>query len=269
MSRESHTSGGGLSNVVFLSVLLGATGFSLWVFWTYVPVFRAPVFLAYACIRAIGALLALDFEHSRYALLLGLSAFQTALHHPVSWEFFQRTLSQYGPSLSRLIIALTVECGAVCLVYFLRRRPLTENTVIRKYRKLSFQDLVRRMKLPPPETDTDEKKLVEWFARVREDRNVPPNVIARKLGKFDKDRRRMFINFFERCLQRGETLQLISDPKELEQHTLREIRSMTNFFDLLPEPAEQKTSANGREEPDEVGEEVVEVFELLTPDRTG
>jgi hypothetical protein len=214
MSRYNDDQGQGM----LVPILMVGIVFAVVFYFTalQIPAVQYVLFFAYILIRVFGAVLALDFAAAgRLMEILAALAegMKTGLkpNPGAIWE----TIRQAGPNPLWVGFVVSALFGLVVAMIFLRRRNISEEKVVRAQKKKSLEETAKEWGIDPGVfREQDLVKLATAFAEIRKDRNIPPNVIARKINDPE---RRMAVLHFDRIIKLNETLQRITDPKEVHR----------------------------------------------------
>lgn len=259
--REQGGSQKGLDDLLLVLLFLAGIVFALWTFWNYLPPFRDTILLFLTLVRALGSLLVLDLKGAREMLLLaevlvrGLSA-----GVPIDYTLWKETVLAHGASPLRIGLVCTALAGGLVWYRWRTERGLTEKQLVRRFRRLSQEDLFRilRLELPDPRKASP-LELARRFHEARQQRNIPPNVVARKLGRMGEAARQA-ISFFDRLVTSGEVMRPVGNREELDEMVRREIAELKDFFELLPLPRKEEGEAGFEEE-----DPVLEEYEVEVP----
>jgi len=111
--------------------------------------------------------------------------------------------------------ALSLVFGAVVALIYLGRRSVSEEKVVKEQKKKTLDQVAKEWGVPPEIfQEKDLVKLATAFAETRKDRNIPPNVIARKISDPEK---RMAILHFERVIKFQETFKRVTNPQDVHR----------------------------------------------------
>jgi len=178
-----------------------------------IPVVRCVVYLLLIAVKFFGALLVLDFDSM--GKLLGLAGIildgLKAGLRPNPGAIY-RAILEAAPSpliVGFILSTIAMVPGAVLL----RRRFPSEKKAVRRQAGKNLEQVLRDWQIEG-ELSGDEppEELAAKFAKIREKKNLPPNVIARKIAD---PMRRSALWHFNRVVKHGEIFRKITDTEEL------------------------------------------------------
>ncbi len=121
-------------------------------------------------------------------------------------------INQYIPFrfTSGLILTFYLMAIFCRIIWRNKQNTKSEDALIQEFRKKQMSDMLKKYKIS---YDADHDTFVQNFRRRREEINIPPNMIARKIT--DPVLRAKLLNF-ERYLERGEIMEIVHNIKELQ-----------------------------------------------------
>ena len=211
--------------VVGIAVLLLMTAAGAVVLWKISPLFRALCLIAYMGVKILSAILVLDFDALKTLLQTLKEVSSIVVHYgpsSIDYGMLWRYVREVEPSPLRIaVFALIPLGGLVALEVRKARLKISEKGLIEEWRKKTLADVCREWKLKPEAFKKDPVVVAKTFKNVREKRNIPPNIIARKI---EDAKVREAILRFARLVDKGEVLEPISDPEEIRRRTIESLK---------------------------------------------
>ncbi len=214
MSRQGDDQSQGM----LVPILFVGTAFATAFYFTalQIPTVQYIMFLAYVALRIAGAFLTFNLTAANklietfFALAEGMKKGLKPNAEAI-WQGIQKAAPD--PLLTGLVVSTFF--GLITAIIFLRRKNISEDKIVKSQKRKTLEETAKEWGIDP--SIFQEKNLVKLasnFAEIRKLRNIPPNVIARKINDPDK---RMAILHFDRVLKFNETLKRITDPDEVQR----------------------------------------------------
>jgi len=219
----------GQDQLLYVALPVAMLGIMLGMLYTFVPPVRWFLFVVYAVSKLFSAILALDFTAAG-DMVDAIRALQHTPPSKVGFDGFS-IINRYGaaPWREGLAVTLILMGCYFALVRWAQKRvtSVTEEEVVETFRNKTLEEVVREWELPEEVLQIqDPEKLAEIFYEARQQKNIPPSIIGRKM----RDRKlRDAIIYFNRILRDGTAMKQITDPDEVKRLYLEEVKKMQEF----------------------------------------
>lgn len=211
MSARQQEDSNMIVPAIFITVAMAA---ALYLLVFPIPAVRCAIYLLLIVVKLFGALLVMDFDAVGKLLDLAgiiLDGLKAGMR-PNPGAIY-RAILEAGPP--PLLVGLVVSAIAAAPAAFIlpKRRFPSERKAVKRQAGKNLKQVLRDWRIEgelsgnePPE------ELAAKFAKIREKKNIPPNVIARKIAD---PVRRSALWHFNRATKHGEIFRKITNTEEL------------------------------------------------------